>query len=1158
MLCYAYIKNISIFANYTNNKPIYSFRHAFIPLISNDTNFYYLFGFINENSKYIIQKHIFNSIENFTTEDTLIKNITINNFKAKNSKSGISCFQTEQQFIICFFLTNKPNLYIVAYDTNLEEVRNLTLNSTLQKISDNPFYKCLHLEGEIGLFTYYNNSFPVLIFLKYDNNSGFNTTIPEIILNKTDILVDDILLNDIIKINEKKIYFCCKVKNKNYIYIISIYLYKNAYKKRYYFIDIQKYGSQYKIHLEMRIHNYNNFLAFAFSHESDTFYNSLLIFSYPNSTDNNVDLIPKIFQVSNNSDIFINLENEPIRIENNIFGYIFSGISIYALEDCDYLNLISSISNNTINPNYNLKKNESIKLSFNKKYSIYNEFMCNLQYSYKITEPNLECYDKYPKFIDGDNEINDEFEATKEEYIGRLTYYNISLNESLTRECEDTNCELCLQNNPLFCVLCKYNSTFSKDNQTKICLDQVKIIGNLEVIVRDLKKSKEELIKDINDLINSTDISKYYYMKGEDYNIIIRPTNSTTIRSLTHVDFEPCEDILRAHYNIPKSRIITFLQLEIDNLDSQSAVNQVGYQAFDDERNPLNLSLCNNTNIQIFYLLKSNSSLDILFISSFKDSNINLFNIDDEFFTDICFSYSYSENDVVLEDRIKDFYQNYSLCDNGCTYNDINIEYMTITCDCNVTDSLETTQKVINLKQIKDVDKSSIFEIIRCYNLVFSLKNKLNNIGFWIFLFLTIAHVPLLIIYFSNGLKQIKTYLIKEMIKYGYISKKNVVEEPSNKLQAKSSRNNLDKLHSPPRNNNNNRRNITIVSKKSELIDSSSTNKMRHESNKVLDKLNNIVTENENSKVTKNSFEKVKTKKIIVIKRKKKKNNSFIASTQGDIPNDIQKKRKKNLINLSLININVNNPSSCNIAGSNHVLNVYTFEEAVEYDMRSYLRIYYIYLLAKQAIFHAFLFKSPLELFPLRLCLLIFIISSDLALNALFYFDDKISEKYRYTKGLLLFAFSNNITVILLSTAIGFILLTLFIKLSNAANSIRKVFKEEEKKLKKDKKYVVTDNRKVEIFKEIQLILKRYKIKVIIFIVIELILMLFFWYYVTAFCHVYPSTQKSWLWDSFLSILTRIVIDLLFCLGFAKLYRLSVDSNINCIYKIAIFFYSFS
>ena len=390
-------------------------------------------------------------------------------------------------------------------------------------------------------------------------------------------------------------------------------------------------------------------------------------------------------------------------------------------------------------------------------------------------------------------------------------------------------------------------------------------------------------------------------MKGKDYTVMIRPTNSSPILSLTHVDFEPCEKILRDHYKIPDSRIITFLQLEIDNLDSQSVVNQVGYQAFDDEKKPLNLSLCNNTNIQIFYLLKSNSSLDISFISSFQDSNIDLFNLDNEFFTDICFSYSYSENDVVLEDRIKDFYQNYSLCDDGCTYNDINLEYMTITCDCDVKTNLTTTQKVINLKQIKDVDKSSIFEIIRCYNLVFSFKNKLNNIGFWIFLILTIGHIPLLIIYFYNGLKPIKEYLIKEMVKYGYISKKdtkelfskdnnkneksnkNAEEKSESKLKKKKSKKKLDKLHSPPKKNSGNKNKmISLISNKIDLIDSSSTNKIKEQNNKIFDELNNIVSENENpsSKVRKkrikkhenNTSEKVKTKKILIKKPNKKKN----------------------------------------------------------------------------------------------------------------------------------------------------------------------------------------------------------------------------------------------------------------------------------------------
>ena len=180
-----------------------------------------------------------------------------------------------------------------------------------------------------------------------------------------------------------------------------------------------------------------------------------------------------------------------------------------------------------------------------------------------------------------------------------------------------------------------------------------------------------------------------------------------------------------------------------------------------------------------------------------------------------------------------------------------------------------------------------------------------------------------------------------------------------------------------------------------------------------------------------------------------------------------------------------------------------------------------------------------------------------MALNSIFYFEDKISEKYYFAQSLFLFAFSNNITVILLSTFVGFILLTLFAKLSNSTNDIREIFKKEEEKIRNNKKYVVTKERKKEIQKEINAILKKYKIKVIIFIILELLLMIFFWYYVTVFCHVYSSTQKSWLWDSFLSMLSRLVIDLLFCLLFAKLYRIGVESKIHCVYKIALFFYSF-
>ena len=101
------------------------------------------------------------------------------------------------------------------------------------------------------------------------------------------------------------------------------------------------------------------------------------------------------------------------------------------------------------------------------------------------------------------------------------------------------------------------------------------------------------------------------------------------------------------------------------------------------------------------------------------------------------------------------------------------------------------------------------------------------------------------------------------------------------------------------------------------------------------------------------------------------------------------------------------------------------------------------------------------------------------------------------------------------------------------------------------------DKRKKEIITEVQKILKKHKIKSIVFVGTEILLTLFFWYYVTAFCHVYSQTQTSWILDSFLSIISRLFIEFLFSMGFAKLYRIAVGSNLNCLYKFVLFAYCF-
>ena len=725
-------------------------------------------------------------------------------------------------------------------------------------------------------------------------------------------------------------------------------------------------------------------------------------------------------------------------------------------------------------------------------------------------------------------------------------------------------------------------------------------------LVKYENKAKNEIINELPEIIKNIEIGKEYKIKGEDCIVVIKPTNSFYNGNSTYVNLSQCENILRNSYNLSSPSILTILQMEIENKNEKSLTNKVEYQIYDDKKNILDLSKCNNSNIQILYSLNDNS-LDINSISDFQKLGIDILNINDSFFNDICHPYSNEENDIILKDRIKDIYQNYSICEEGCNYNEFIIENKIISCDCKIKTNISLNESNLNLLNFSDIKIDSNFAIVKCYNLVFSFKGKSKNIGFWIFLFLVIILLVLLILNFYKGIKPIKEYIIQEMKNYGYIDndknkKIKIISKKKNNGEKKDKGNSKRKpkkkkksnLKSPPK------------KKKKALFNNSSLKNIKLSEREIMNQINNMNIENKSKKkkenINVNNTINIENNKIFNKKSRKNRHNNQnkneeannkilinnlillgkskksldLLQTQGvdniekniketkDKNKALRNKNKKeksekgnNIFNFNLININLNNIKDYTPNNSLHILNNYCFEEAIKYDMRSICAIFYIFLLSKQAIFHAFLYRSPLELFPLRFCFLIFIMASDLALNAIFYLDDKISQKYKYAKNLFLFTFNSNITIILLSTLIGFVFMTLFTNLGNSINNIRDIFKNEEKRILNDARYIVTKKRKKEIIEEINKVLKKHKIKVIILISIQTFFIMLFWYYVTVFCHIYSSTQLSWLLDSFLSILSRLVIELLLSLAFAKLYRLSIESNVQCIYKFVLFFYCF-
>ena len=154
---------------------------------------------------------------------------------------------------------------------------------------------------------------------------------------------------------------------------------------------------------------------------------------------------------------------------------------------------------------------------------------------------------------------------------------------------------------------------------------------------------------------------------------------------------------------------------------------------------------------------------------------------------------------------------------------------------------------------------------------------------------------------------------------------------------------------------------------------------------------------------------------------------------------------------------------------------------------------YFIYVYYLLKIFWIlFFFKTPLEIQSLRLILFIFSYICDSALNALFYLNQKLSDKYHYQgDNLYLFTLVNNLTISLTSTIFSYVLVKALNYLNNSKDSIENLFRKHEKIMRKDKIYKVSNDDVIKIYKKLDRIYRLLKIKIVLYIIIEFLLLLF-------------------------------------------------------------------
>ena len=272
-------------------------------------------------------------------------------------------------------------------------------------------------------------------------------------------------------------------------------------------------------------------------------------------------------------------------------------------------------------------------------------------------------------------------------------------------------------------------------------------------------------------------------------------------------------------------------------------------------------------------------------------------------------------------------------------------------------------------------------------------------------------------------------------------------------------------------------------------------------------KKKNRISTKENSQ--KNILEIINFKKkpkLSKISIKKAKNESSKGLDRKVSNFNFLSNKIKNKDNSSLLVFSkTKNNEEINQKYSEFELDDLEYLEAIKYDKRTFFQFFLCLVKREHLIVFTFIYCKDLNLLCIKLSLFIFSISLDMTTNMLFFNDDSMHKIYLdYGK----YNFVSQIPQIIYSTVISEVFDVFFKFLSLS-----------EKEIYQAKKY---DSLNIALI-EVRKLISRLKIKFFLFYLINLVLMLFFWYFLSTFCSVYENTQIILFKDSAISLLISLI-----------------------------------
>jgi hypothetical protein len=226
-----YFNNISYSFGHVSG--VYSKVAPHIKLYPNEN--IYLIGLLSKNPSNLVNFFYLKKV-NFSSIDIKNNQPSSQTIKIQCSESIIiSCFITNNNFILCFYNNVNYKYTIIVYNLDLVEQTNMTIaNGRPNQENEELYFKCIHFFGEAGVFVYFTNEANpnIVPVFEFKNYSNIENSISDVFTTVSNITIDNYIFSrkvvnscNMIKVEDKKFIFAGVLINKDKIIIISFFNY---------------------------------------------------------------------------------------------------------------------------------------------------------------------------------------------------------------------------------------------------------------------------------------------------------------------------------------------------------------------------------------------------------------------------------------------------------------------------------------------------------------------------------------------------------------------------------------------------------------------------------------------------------------------------------------------------------------------------------------------------------------------------------------------------------------------------------------------------------------------------------------------------------------------------------------------------------------------